>query len=531
MKERKGKRGKGMNRREFLKYSGLTMGALGASQFLDRSNLFAQSPKIGGHFKPATVGFTVHRTFDPALVGLIGESQIIWTMFNCLVRFDGNMNIVPDLAQSWTTPNDTTYRFKLYPGIKFHDGEDCTAEDVVYSLERVRNPATGSPNQGKLSEVSEIKAVDKLTVEIKTKRPFAPLLSYLCNARTGTQIVSRKAVEKLGADFGKKPVGTGPFKMVDWKPGEKVEFAKHDQYFMKGLPYLDRVTEYLIAEESTATNAILSGDVDLVSTLLFSDVKSLEAAKGIKLVKQPGLNIRFFQLNCRAKPFDDIYVRQAFTHSFDRKPVDRWRDLRRGRCGSGNYSPALPWAYHPNLKVQNFNPELARELLKKSKYKGGDLNFSLLTWGTGWWKRWAEIVAAQSTEVLGIPIKVEVLEAGTVTTRYQQGNFQGGVWGWLGLVEPDEYAYENYHSKGTKNYVKYSNPKVDDLLEKARTTLDRSQRAKYYHQAEEIIGEEAPGAFCFTNLVHNAMKDSVMGFTQVAFSAFGQQFDRVWLAK
>jgi peptide/nickel transport system substrate-binding protein len=126
---------------------------------------------------------------------------------------------------------------------------------------------------------------------------------------------------------------------------------------------------------------------------------------------------------------------------------------------------------------------------------------------------------------------VEVLEAGTVTTRYQEGNFQGGVWGWLGLVEPDEYAYENYHSKGTKNYVKYNNPKVDDLLDKARTTLDRSQRAKYYHQAEEIIGEEAPGAFCFTNLVHNAMKDFVMGFTQLAFSGFGQQFDRVWLAK
>ena len=529
-KEKRGpeEMGKGFDRRQFLKVTGAVVGAAG---LFPGVSLLAATPKAGGTFKPATVGYTVHRTFDPALVSLIGESQILWTMFNSLVRFDANMNIVPDLAQSWSTPDEKTYRFRLYPRIKFHDGSDCTTEDVVFSLGRVRDPATGSPNRGKLSEVDSIRAIDPQTVEIKTRGPFAPLMAYLCNARTGTQIVCKKAVERLGADYGKKPIGTGPFKMVDWKPGEKVEFTKHSQYFMKGLPCLDAVTEVLIGEESTATNAILSGDVDLVSTVLFSDVQSLEKTKDIKVVKQSGLNSRFVMLNCQRKPFDDPAVRQAFSYSFDRKQLIDAVIYGEGVAVQGIIPPAIKWAYHPNLKSQIFNPEKAKELLKRSKYKKPDLQMTILTFGTGWWKRFAEIVAAQSQEVLEIPIKVEVIEAGAIATRYQQSDFQCGVWGWLGLVEPDEYAYENFHSKGSKNYVKYGNSRVDGLLEKARTTLNRNQRAQLYHQAEEIIGEEAPYAFCFTNFVHNAMKDYVMDFIPVPFSAFGQQFDRVWLSK
>jgi peptide/nickel transport system substrate-binding protein len=531
MKESREKIMKELSRREFLKYAGLTVGAMGASSFFSTPNLFAANRKVGGHFKPACVGYTLIRSLDPALCAWIGEQQIESTMFNSLLRFDKKMNIVSDLAQSWTVVNDTTYRFKLFPGIIFHDGETCTADDVVFSLERVRDPKTGSPNQGKLNEVSEIKALDKYTVEITTKRPFAPLLAYLCNARTGTQIISRKAFEKYGSDFAQKPIGTGPFKMVDWKPGEKFEFVKHPQYFMKGLPYLDKVTEYIIPEESASTNAIVAGDVDLLSTVLFSDVKTLEGTKGIKVIKEPGLNCRFFILNCQTKPFDDIYARQAFAHSFNRKNLIDAVIYGEGVEIQGIIPPAIEWAYHPKLKAQTFDPGNARNLLKKSKYKKADLNFTILTWGTGWWKRWAEIVAAQASEVLDIQIKVEALEAGTVNTRTQKGDFTCTVWGWLGFVEPDEYAYENFHSKGTRNYYKYNNPKVDDLLDKARTTMKKVERAKYYNRAEEIIGEEAPAVFCFSNLALNALRDYVMDFVPIPFSAFGQQFDRVWLTK
>ncbi|MEW6264482.1 MAG: ABC transporter substrate-binding protein [Thermodesulfobacteriota bacterium] len=524
-----GLRKKGMTRREFMKLSGAAMGAIGASNLFPSGSLLAAQAKPGGHFKPASVGYPVIRTLDPALASLICEDQTVWAIFNGLVRFDMDMNIVPDLAQSWTMPNETTYRFKLQPGIRFHDGGECTAEDVVFSLDRVRNPATGSPHKDKLKEVDQIRAVDKGTVEIITKQPFAPMLSYLCNARTGTQIVRRQAVEKLGADFGKNPVGTGPFKLVEWKPGEKVEFVKHDKYFMKGLPYVDRMTEVLIAEESTATNALLSKDVDFLSSVLFSDVKTLEATKGIKVVSQSGLNIRFTMMNCKAKPFDDPYVRQAFAHTVDKKQLLDAVLYGQGTVAEGIIPPAIKWAAHPNLKEQSFNPEMAKQLLKKSKYSKADLAFSILTFGTGWWKRWAEIVAAQTSEILSINVKPEVLDGGTVATRLQKGDFQSGVWGWRGLVEADEYAYENFHSKGSKNYSHYSNTKVDELLEKARVSTDKGKRAGYYHEAEEIIAKEAPYIFCFNQMEYNAYLESVKDFVQLPFNAFGQQFDRVWL--
>lgn len=523
------KRPTGISRRDFIKYSGLSLGVLGASTFLPNGKLLAASPKYGGHFKPASVGYPVIRSLDPAISSLICEHQTTWVMFNALVRFDADMNIVPDLAQSWSLPDEKTYEFKLFEGIKFHDGTDCTAEDVVFSLERVRDPSTGSPHKDKLLEVDEIRALDKNTVRITTKKPFAPFLSYLCNARTGTQIVSKKAVEKYGADFGKNPVGTGPFKLVDWKPGEKLEFVKHEKYFMKGLPYVDKVTEYLIQEESTATNAIMSKDVDLLSSVLFSDIKALQETKGIEVIKQPGLNIRFVMLNCQKKPFDDLNFRKAFAHSFDRKHLLDAVLYGEGVIAHGIIPPSIKWAFHPTLNAQFFNPEKAREYLKKSKYGKTDLNFSILTFGTGWWKRWAEIIAAQSSEVLGVSVKVDVLESGAVATRLQTGDYQSGVWGWRGLVEPDEYAFDNFHSKGTKNQSKYVNPKVDELLEKARTTLAQSERAKSYHMAEEVIADEAPYAYCFIQMEHNALRSPVKGFVQLPFNAFGQQFDRVWL--
>ena len=210
MDKNKRREGESLNRREFLKVAGMTAGAIGASHLFPHTHLYAATPKAGGTLKASPVGFTVIRSLDPALCAWLAEQQIEGTMFNSLVRFDADMNIVPDLAQSWTMDNDLVYRFKLFSGIKFHDGEDCTAKDVVYSLERVRNPATGSPHRDKYSEVDQIKALDKLTVEIRTKRPFAPLLSYLCNARTGSQIVSKKAVEKYGADYGKSRILPNP---------------------------------------------------------------------------------------------------------------------------------------------------------------------------------------------------------------------------------------------------------------------------------------------------------------------------------
>ena len=521
----------GLTRREFLKYAGVSMGAAGASTLLERSFVSAQTPKRGGHFKPALTDQPVVRSLDPHRTVLNWEDMACWTLFNSLLRFNKDMRIVPDLAESWTALNDTTYRFKLRPGIKFHDEGDCTADDVVFSLNRVRDPRTGSTHAPAYNQVDQVRAIDRNTVEITTKRPFAPLLSYLCNVRTGSQVLSRKAVERLGDDFGKRPVGTGPFKLVGWEPNEKLEFVKNDQYFIKGLPYLDRVTEYLISDPGAATNALIGGDVHLITVPHYSDIQRIEKTQGVSGVKQPGLNIRHILMNCRIKPLDDVYVRRAFSQAFDKQSVVDAIAFGEGVPMNTMIPPAIPWAYHQGLNAQkSFNPEKARASLAQSKYKGSDLTFAIQSWGVAWERRLAEIAAAQASEVLGIPIRLDIVEMATHTTRVTSGNYQTAVWGWRGLIDPDEYVYECAHSQGARNYAKYSNPKVDALAEKARTILDQDQRAKYYHQAEELLAEDAGGNLpCFNNVNFNGVKNFVKGFIQVPFDGFGQQFDRVWL--
>jgi peptide/nickel transport system substrate-binding protein len=518
-----------IDRRTFLKLTGMAAGAAAAGTMWPANQVFAAAPKYGGDLRAAITGWSVVNTLDPAKAGLNSEFQILWGMFNCLVRFDQDMNIVPDLAKSWETPDDRTYLFHLHQGIKFHDGNECTADDVKFSLERVMDPATASPHKAKLERVEKITAVDKYTAKIVTKEAFAPLLTYLGNARTGTQIVSRKAVEKYGDDFMSNPVGTGPFQFVEWKPGEGVYTKKFKDYFMKGLPYLDGVDFLLIPEESTGTTGILGGDIDVTSTALFSDVSVLERSKGARVLKSPGLNCRMIVINNKAKPFDDLYVRQAFVHAYDREALVKAVIFGEGVPSQGLVPRAIKWAYDPTLQVQSFNPPKARALLAKSRYKKEEIEISILAWGAGWWKRWAEIVASLATEVLGVKVKVEIFESGTVYTRLREHNFQCSVWGWLGLVEPDEYLYLNFHTQGSKNYSQYSNPRVDDLLDKARMTLDRDKRAGYYHEVERIVGEEAVNGFCFNSNVHNILRDNVKGFVQIPFSAFGQQFDKTWL--
>jgi peptide/nickel transport system substrate-binding protein len=337
-------------------------------------------------------------------------------------------------------------------------------------------------------------------------------------------------VESYGEGFMRNPVGTGPFQFVEWKPGEGVYTKKFKDYFKKDLPYLNAVDFILVPEESTGTTAILGGDIDITSTALFSDVRVLEKSKEANVLKSTGLNCRMIVINNKAKPFDDIFVRQAFVHAYDRDALIKAVIFGEGVQSQGLIPKAIKWAYDPNLKVQFFNPPKARALLAKSKYKKEEIEISILAWGVGWWKRWGEIVASQAAEVLGVKVKVEIFESGTVYTRLREQNFQCSVWGWLGLVEPDEYLYLNFHTKGSKNYAQYSNPRVDDLLEKARTILDKEKRAAYYHEVEQIVGEEAVNGFCFNSNVHNILRNNVKGFVQIPFSAFGQQFDKTWLA-
>jgi peptide/nickel transport system substrate-binding protein len=516
-----GDRTKGLRRRGLLK-TGVAMAATGmALPWLGRSARAAS-----GTLRAGIAGYNVINTLDPGKHSLIPEAYVIWAMFNGLLKFNAKMEVVPDLAESFTTKGNDTLAFKLRKGVKFHDGSEMTADDVKFTVERLLDDKYASPNKGKVSAVKEVRIVDPYMVEIVTAQPFAPLLAFLTNARTGTQIVPYKAVKAMGDEaFAKQPIGTGAYKLKDWKPKESLTLVAHDGYFVEGQPALATVEIPLIAEESSGVTALKGGQIDLTSTAPFADVPTLEQDASIKVMKQPGMNCRFVAVNHRKPPFDDVHFRRAVSMAFDRSAMVKVVLFGEGVATQGLIPPSLAYAYETKRhEVAMFNPERAKAELAQSKYAKGLGEVAILTWGSSWWKRIIEVFTLQVNQTLGTKLTVEVNEANTVYARQKSGDFQGSVWGWLGLVDPDEYIGEVLSTKGWRNFYGYSNPKLDALAEQGRAELDMAKRGTIYKEAETIAIEDAAMMSCFCSNIHNLMTTKVHGFTQLPYSNFGDQF-------
>ena len=476
-----------------------------------------------GTLRAGITGYNVINTLDPGKATLIPEFYVIWGVFNGLIKFDAKMNPVPDLAESYKVVDGGALEFKLRQGVKFQDGSPLTADDVKFTLERLLDDKFASPNKSKVSAIDRIEVPDQATVRLVTKEPFAPLLTFLGNARTGTQILPRRAVEAAGDDFGKKPVGTGGYMVKDWRPGERVTLAAFDGYFA-GRPKVATVDLPLIAEESSGVTALLGGQIDVTSTAPFADIPTLQQNAAITVLKQPGMNCRYIALNHRRAPFDDPAFRRACSMAFDRNAMVRAILFGEGVVSAGLIPPSLEYAYGgPTRPLTTFSAERAKAEFAKSKYKAGQ-DGVVLTWGQTWWKRIAEVFTAQVNQTLGTKLTVEVTEANTVFQRLRAGDYQASAWGWLGFIDPDEYTYDILHTKGWRNFHGYSNPKLDTMLEAARRELDKTKRGALYKEAEALMIEDMPVLPCFCSNIHNLMAKKVRGFDQLPYSNYGDQF-------
>jgi peptide/nickel transport system substrate-binding protein len=479
-----------------------------------------------GVLRAAISGYNVINTLDPAVAALIPEYYVIWGLYNGLLKFDAQMRPVPDLAESYRVADDGALEFKLRAGVKFHDGSDLTADDVKFTFERLLDENTKSPNRSKVSAISAIEVPDSLTVRIKTSAPFAPLLTFLTNARTGTQILPRKAFMADPAGFGRKPIGTGPYRLRSWEANQALKLSAFPEYFGTA-PKIGEVEIPLIAEETSGVTALLGRQVDLTSTAPFADIPALEKNAAVKVLKQPGLNTRFLSVNNLKPPFDDVHFRRAVSLAINRDVLVRVVLFGEGFATPGLIPPSLTAAYDPAPKpLSTFNAARARDELAKSKY-GPGTKATILTWGSGWWKRIGEVVAAQVNQVLGTQLSVEVTEANTVFSRIRAGDYQAGTWGWLGMIDPDEYSYDLLHSEGWRNFAGYKNPKLDAMLVQARQELDPAKRGALYRESEHLWIEDMPVIPLFCSNVQNLLAANVSGFTQLPYSNFGDQFANI----
>jgi peptide/nickel transport system substrate-binding protein len=308
-----------------------------------------------------------------------------------------------------------------------------------------------------------------------------------------------------------------------------VTLAAFDGYFA-GAPKIASVDLPLIAEESSGVTALLGGQLDLTSTAPFADVPTLSANPQIRVLKQAGLNCRYFQLNTRKPPFDDPAFRRAVSMAFDREALIKAVLFGEGvASNSGLIPPSLAYAYGGPKPLCAFDPAKAKAELAKSKYASG-AEAVVLTWAQSWWKRSAEVFVAMVNQTLGTKLALEVTDANAVFTRLKAGDFQASIWGWLGFIDADEYTYDIVHTKGWRNFAGYSNAKLDALLEEARREIDRDKRGALYKQAEAVMVEDMPVIPAFCSNVHNLLTTKVQGFTQLPYSNFGDQFAGMDLA-
>ncbi|MFB6468371.1 ABC transporter substrate-binding protein [Cytobacillus sp. Hz8] len=450
-----------------------------------------------------------------------GESfKITDNVFDTLVSFGkDNTEIEPGLAEKYESTKDgLKYTFHLRKGIKFHDGTDFNADAVVFNFDRwKKGPAEEFPYYVSQfgDNIKEVKAVDDYTVEITLNRVVAPFYKNLAMSAFG--ISSPAAIEKYGDKYKEHPVGTGPFKFVEWKRNDTITLEKNKDYWQKGLPKLDKVVFRTIPDNSARLNALSAGEVDLIDGVNFSDVESIKANKDLQIFYRPSLNVGYLGLTATRGPLKDKKVRQALNYAVDKKALI---DAFYAGAADPAKNPIPPTidGYNDDIKDYPYDPEKAKALLKEAGY---DNSQTLELWAmpvprdympNG--QKVAEALQKNFADV-GVKTKIVSYEWATYLDKASKGEADMFLLGWTGdNGDADNFLYAllDEDSIGSNNYSYFKNDEMHKLLIEAQSTNDQAKRDKLYKKAQEIIKEEAP----WIPLVHStpviAGKKSVSGY-------------------
>ena len=446
-------------------------------------------------------------TLDPHQVADTNSAVYAVEIFGGLVTIGPDLKIRPDLAQSWeVSPDRMTYTFHLRPDARFHDGKPVTAQDVKYSLERALDPKTLSPTvdtylgdivgamdrlKGRASEISGVKVLDDLTIQITIDAPKAYFLAKL--TYPVAFVVDRENIEKEGRDWIRKPNGTGPFKLREYRIGERLVLERNPNYHL-GPAKLERV-EFILSGGS-AMAMYENGEIDITSVGLADMDRVTNANDPLNqdlVTAPPGFDIFYIGLNFREPPFDDIKVRQALAHAINKQLIADQVMANTVIPANAILPPGFP-GYTGQIQGLDYDPEKAKELLASSRYADAMPRIILTVPGTGGSVGLdMEVIVQMWQDTLGIQVEFQQVEWATFLGDLRAQRFQifAGL-GWAAdYPDPQNFLDINFHSKSPLNHTGYANPQVDRLLEEARVAAVWEERAALYQEAEQIIVNNA----------------------------------------
>lgn len=420
--------------------------------------------------------------------GFLRESAtIVDNIFDTLVMRDKDMKLVPGLATSWRAIDETTWEFKLREGVKFHDGEPFDAEAVKFTIDRVLDPAAKSPTVSYIRTIDSVTVVDPFTVRIKTKGPD-PLLPTRMS-RYPAYIVPPKYVKEVGNDkFATHPVGTGPYKFVEFVPDQHVILEANKDYW-RGAPSIEKVTWRAIPDETARVTALLTGEVDLIENVPVDIAPMVKESPNSDLVqvKNGGLTI-YLGLVMNEKPLDNLKVRQALNMAIDRKSIVT--NILQGMASPrGTQVGAADFGFK-DLPVPTYDPAKAKALLAEAGFPNG---FSIKMQSTHRYMKDGEVAQAIAQEFgdIGVKVNQEVLDWSVYT---QQVPRKGPIfmlgWGSTQTLDADAAVYAIF--KTGEPYSTASIPQLDKLLDESRSVVDPVAREKLLYQIQDLAAEQVP---------------------------------------
>ena len=449
-------------------------------------------------------------TLDPHLSGDTTSAGVVVEIYSGLVALNTDLQLVPDVADRWEISEDgKTYTFYIRENARFHDGKPITASDFKWSLERAASPDTASPVadtylsdiigvddvlEGNATEISGVRVIDDRTLQIEIDAPKAYFLAKMTYPTA--YVLDRENVESGGDGWTDAPNGSGPFRLAEYRVGERIVLERNENFYLEP-PHLDSVIMNLAGGQSMAMYE--NDEIDITGVGLFELDRVLDPNEPLNkelVVAPPSFTTFYIGFNASEPPFDDPKFRQALTHAVDKDLIANEVLSTLVTPAYGVLPPGFP-GYNADLEGLKYDPDLARQLLSESEYPDAETRPRIVVTvpGTGGSIGLdMEVVIEMWRQELGVEVEIQQVEWATYLQDLNANKFQAfGGSGWQAdYPDPQDFLDILFHTDSKQNHTSYSNPELDAILEQARTEPDVERRVELYHQAEDLIVQDAP---------------------------------------
>lgn len=516
----------------------LSCGCAGSSEALEAE---PRRASVGGTLRMIQ---EAPRSLDPLDCNSVYEALPVNQIFDTLVAYDPSLNVIPSLAETWTISKDNReFTFVLRDGVRFHDGNPLSAEDVVFSICRQLCPDVDEESlaqsylmvidgavdfaEGRAEEVSGIQVIDSRTLKIRLARPYPSFLEVL--AMDNLAIVPEALVRDVGSEvFGRSPVGTGPFRLAEWSD-ELLRLEANEEYF-RGKPHLDQVQIDFLKESDSDFGAarFTQGDLDVLEPPTES-LAALADDRSVDLHRYQQLSLSFLGLNTRRPPLNQKWLRQAIAHALDRGAMVADSPTVR-REAVGVLPPGIA-GYSPDPKSLRYDPEESRRLLAENGHPNGEGLSPVVLHNASRGSSVLRLMSQMREDLEAVGIRLEVVPVTWTELGDHLDNQTAGAFllAWIAdLTDPDSFMRSLFESGGSGNYFGHLSDETDRLLAKGTQEFNPVERARIYREIERQVLEEAPMVPLYHTMGIVAVRKDVMGLTPTPLGLAKVDLESVW---